>query len=183
MSVSQRVQTLQSGAEQISVLAEYLKNPKLIEQLQEDIKALNSLTVDEESKLLQARSDLKEHDKKISDLKKERDQLEADKSAHADYVTKTSAQFEHYSETLDAQNKSLIQAESALKNRELDHEREKKQLGLFTDTIKRSHEDIQEQLSKREIAVKKAEESVAAAAVRVESDRKKLAEKLRLLSE
>lgn len=54
MAVSPRVQSLSSGADMVSILAEYISNPELIKNLQDEVVKLNALTSDEEKALVEA---------------------------------------------------------------------------------------------------------------------------------
>lgn len=54
MAVSPRVQSLSSGADMVSILTEYISNPELIKNLQDEVVKLNALTNDEEKALMEA---------------------------------------------------------------------------------------------------------------------------------
>ncbi len=183
MSASQRVQILADKAEELSVLSEFLRNPNLIQQLQDEIVKLNSLTADEEARVAQARKDLREHAGKMDILQTSMEELTKAHEAHKAQVAIDTAELDRRSQSLDALAQTLHEVDTRQIAKDKVHADERKQLDAHAVVIQKAAADLNDKLSKREDAVKKSEDNVAAAAIRIESDRKKLAEKMKLLSE
>lgn len=184
MSASTRVQVLADKAEELSLLAQFLKDPAgLITGLQEEIKKLNSLTADEEAKLLQARVDLKEHNNKMFTLKKERELLEADKAAHEEHVEHCNTQIRTQTESIAIATDKQLETKKAQDAKDKAHAEERKQLDVQAAALKTSTEAAESILLSREEKVHIVEELNERTRVMLEADKKKLAEKLRFLQE
>lgn len=181
MSASQRVQILADKVEELSLLAEFIRNPNLISDLQEEIKKLNSLTLTEEAKLFQARKDLSEYEEKYSALQNERDQLDADKAAYEEQTAAKSAELSTLSENLDVVAKNQMQKDAEQDAREKQYLDARKEFEATFITMKNSFSDREDILSKREAKVIDDEERVAASRDDLTAAQQKFAEKLRLL--
>lgn len=181
MSASTRVQVLADKAEELSLLAEFLKNPDLITDLQDEIKKLNSLTADEEEKLVQARAELKGYAEKTAALKSERDQLDTDKENHESAARLREERLDLYAAGLAAEATKQIDTAAALDAKDKGLSEERKRLDIQAATDKKNFSEIIDGLAKREdkLAADEARNSIDRAGI--ESDKKKLAEKLRLL--
>lgn len=110
MAISQRVQLLSDNAQGVSILAEYLKNPNLVDQLTEDIKKLNALTEQEEQKASAARASIITYE----GLKKQQDRLDADKAAHEKTVMDFEQVKSDYAAEIQKQKDGLSAMESQL---------------------------------------------------------------------
>jgi hypothetical protein len=132
MSVSQRVQLLSDKVEELSILKEFLTNPKLIEQLADEVKGLHALTKDEEIKLAEAKKLLRDHDaivdvlqkretalnKSIADHEKE---VEADHVAHSQAIADFTSDTKTRADKLAAQEKDLSQRVALQADKENKH--------------------------------------------------------------
>lgn len=183
MSTSQRVQLLSSGAEQLAVLSEYLKNSKLIAQLQDEVKALNSLTADEEAKVAQARKDLRDHVGKMDILQTSMEELAKAQEAHKAQSAIYAANIEAAAKALSLEKQSIIDKETAHKETAKQLAEERKQLDFLSSSSKRESERIMQDLLKREDVIKAREDKVTSAEIALVAQKKKLEDKLKLLSE
>jgi chromosome segregation ATPase len=153
MSASTRVQILTDKSAELSVLAEFLKNPNLITELAAEVKSLNSLTAAEEDKLAQARKDLKDHAEKVAELKKASDQLEADKAAHADHVNAVSEKLEQQSANLRDATLKQLETQNAQDATAKAQAEEAKKLHAHSAGMDKFYDGIEETLAKREALV------------------------------
>lgn len=183
MSASQRVQILSGGAEQLAVLSEYIKNPKLIEQLQDEVKKLNSLTADEESKVAQARKDLRDHAGKMDILQTSMEELAREQEAHKSQVSIDTANIEASAKVLSLEKQYILDKETAHKDVIKQLSEERKQLDFLSSSSKRESERIMQDLLKREDFIKARENKVASAEIALAAQKKKLDDKLKILSE
>lgn len=87
MATSQRVQILDSKAQELSLLAEYLKNPDLISELSDEIKALNTLSADEEKKADEGRNLIKQRDSILAEIAAKQEALDEAQSEYEDNLT------------------------------------------------------------------------------------------------
>lgn len=113
MSASQRVQILNDQSNTLSVLAEFIKNPKLIEELEAEVKRLNSLTELEEKRVGEARAFIQNHVNLLADLKLREDALNKEQEEHKNNVSKFINDTQDI-RNLDMQlkNKDIIQNET-----------------------------------------------------------------------
>lgn len=113
MSASQRVQILNDQSNSLSVLAEFIKNPNLIAELEAEVKKLNSLTALEESKVAEARDFIKKHAEVVADLAAKEAALLKDRAEHETDVAKFMNDTQDI-RNLDMQlkNKAIVQAET-----------------------------------------------------------------------
>lgn len=129
MAQSQRFQILDNKSQELSVLAEYLKNPNLVQELAEEIKFLNALTKDEELKASEGRDLIKNREiilKEIQDKKDELYKLQSvNDTALSDIAEKTKSLGNAQSE-LAAKEKGRSDAENYLAKAKADFEVEKK---------------------------------------------------------
>jgi hypothetical protein len=183
MSASQRVQVLADKAEELSLLAEFLKNPKLIEQLQDEVKKLNSLTSDEEAKIAQARKDLREHTGKMDILQTTMEELAKAQEAHKERVSVDMANIEEQSKKLSLEKQSLADKAYELAQKDKSHAEERKQLDAHAADVQRAANAVNDGLAKRESAVKIREDKVSSVEIALAAQKKKLDDKLKLLSE
>lgn len=107
MAVAQRVQILTDKAAELAVLSEYLKNPKLIDQLKEEVKSLNALTAEEEKKANEARGAIALHEAQKKELADQSSNLEDSKLAHAIEVGKFDTEKENTLSQLAAKKAEL----------------------------------------------------------------------------
>lgn len=110
MAISQRVQLLSDNAQGVSILLEYLKNPKLVDQLTEDIKKLNALTEQEEQKAAAARSSVITYE----GLKQQQEKLDANKAAHEKTVVDFQQVKSDHAAEIDKQKAGLSEREFQL---------------------------------------------------------------------
>lgn len=183
MSASQRVQILSGGAEQLAVLSEYIKNPKLIEQLQDEVKKLNSLTADEESKVAQARKDLRDHAGKMDILQTSMEELAREQEAHKERVNADRSELSLRSESLDSRTKTQSDIDSRQDDKDKSHAEERKQLDAHAIEIQKAADAVNASLSKREAVVKAREDKATSIEIALAAQKKKLDDKLKLLSE
>lgn len=96
MVASARVQTLTEGAEYFKMLAEYLRNPQLVAELEDEVKNLNKLSLEEESQLSEAKFAIQQRDV----IKMQVDQLQtsllAERQSHDAYLTEQRSKFDDY---------------------------------------------------------------------------------------
>lgn len=181
MSASTRVQVLADKAEELSLLAEFLNNPKLISNLQEEVKKLNSLTAEEETKLSQARQDLKEHADKVEALDKMKGALDLAIKSHDQHVADCSAAIQSQADELATITKTQQQTQIVQDEKDKAHVEERKQLDAQLAAFKKTVAEKEDQLSKRESKVSDDEARNDLVRASIEHEKKKLAEKLRLL--
>lgn len=95
MAASQRVQVLSDRVTELSILAQYLANPKLIDELKAEVMALNTLTVQETAKMNDARAFMAKYDEMSAAYNNKVDVLESDRKTFdksvADLVDKIEA--------------------------------------------------------------------------------------------
>lgn len=90
MASSQRVQILSGQANELAILGEFIKNPKLIEDLTEEVKKLNALTASEEQKAKEAREYISKHVVLAEDIEKKNAALCAERESHERHVAEFS---------------------------------------------------------------------------------------------
>lgn len=183
MSASQRVQLLSGGAEQLAVLSEYLKNPKIIAQLQDEVKALNSLTADEESKVAQARKDLRDHVGKMDILQTSMEELAKAQEAHKELVATELGRISDEHDRFNAIRTELIDKDQKQKDANVRASQERTQLEKDKNSVIKTHNDNLSIITKREDAVKAREDRITSAEIALAAQKKKLDDKLKLLSE
>lgn len=129
MAQSQRVQILDNKSQELSVLAEYLKNPKLVQELAEEIKSLNALTKDEELKASEGRDLIKNRESILKEVQDKKDEVSRLQSVHdavaADLAEKAKSLGNAQTE-LAAKEKGRADAENYLAKAKADFEVEKK---------------------------------------------------------
>lgn len=109
MASSTRVQALTEVSDLISVIKEYLSNPKMADQLKEEVVRLNSLTEDEQNKHIEAKALMQKKNKLESEISMLEQRLEKEMADHAQNIKETAAKF---SEKM-AQDKKSIDEEHA----------------------------------------------------------------------
>ncbi len=183
MAVVGRIQVLADKAAELSVLAEFIKNPNLISQLQEEVKKLNSLTAEEEEKVAQARKDLREHAEKVEALTKERLSLEADKKSHTEYMEKTKDEFLAKQASIAIMKDHFDNKKNEQEAKDKTHAEERKKLDAQAAALQKAVDDANIQLVNREAGIKQAEAKNEATRINLEYEKKKLADKLKILTE
>lgn len=152
MSASQRVQVLTNQSNELAILAEFIKNPKLIEELTAEVKKLNSLTESEEQKFNEAKEFIQKHSDLLADLNNQRNALAADKLAHENKVaafmndTKNIRQLD-----VDLKAKDAIHSET-----EKRHSEDRKK--IEEDRVKLARQNEQERASLGEVNAKNKKE-------------------------
>lgn len=86
MATSQRVQILTDKSQELEVIFEFFKNPKLIDQLKEEVIALNKLTIEEEARLHDARLLMEKKDRLEKDIEDGRRVMAKEKSDHEVFI-------------------------------------------------------------------------------------------------
>ncbi len=124
MSASQRVQILATKSEELNVLAEFIRNPGLIDELSAEILKLNALTEHEENKVKDARDLLAKSDALQVDLQAQRDDIKVKRNelSSAQELFKTDIQ--RVTDT-DAALKVKVQEQAEVDKR---HEKERAEL-------------------------------------------------------
>lgn len=133
MATSTRVQLLSDGSEGISVLKEFLSNPSLIDNLQEEVKKLNSLTEEEESKLQDAKLTIQSHQQKTKELQDLQDKITSDRAAHEQDILSKTKDFNDY---VASENQKLAEANADLDSKKLAHEEEELRLKQYDNKLK-----------------------------------------------
>lgn len=129
MVASARVQQLNDGFDLLNVLAEYLKNPKLISQLEDEVSKLNTLTEDEAAKYNEAQILIQQRDSLNKEIASQRQTLADEKEAadaaadkakqdSDDYVTTNKALVDKANQELDAREAELADLKTRLDQRE-----------------------------------------------------------------
>lgn len=114
MAIGQRVQILVDEGTKISLMREYLKNPKIVDQLEEDIKRLNALGEQEAAKAVEARAAIALHESNKKELADQKNELETAKAAHAVDVEEFNRKSSALQEQQNAKEFSLCTREDAL---------------------------------------------------------------------
>lgn len=183
MSASQRVQVLTNQANELAILGEFIKNPKLIEELTAEVKKLNALTSQEEQKVKEARDFISRHESLLADLEKEKLALAKDKENHEARVAGFSEQLAKVDSIL-ADAKMKEENASAVNKK---NEEERKQLEEYRAKLDRQNAQEREKLAADLVAVKRAateNEMEAGRLKRIEEKLKEKAEKIKgLISE
>jgi len=117
MASSQRVQVLTDGSDLLKVLGEFLKNPKLIEELAAEVVKLNEITDQQSADLHKALTTIQQKDETAAELKKLRETIAAETSAHIKETEKRVAEFNTY---IENNEKILADKKAELDAREAD---------------------------------------------------------------
>lgn len=173
MAISQRVQLLSDNAYGVSILAEYLKNPKLIEQLADEIKKLNSLTEQEEKKASAARSSIITYD----ELKKQQEKLEADKLAHEKILSDFEQVKIIHAEEIQKQKDQLAENALQLDNAIKIHKKNVADLQDSTNELNKKHSSAISELEAEKTSLNKVAEANQAKSVELDKLQKNLKEK------
>lgn len=88
MSAANQIKILNDKGAEIALMQEYLKNPKMVDQLKEDIKQLHALSEEETKKSEEARQAIALHEAQKKELAEQSAKLENDKLEHAIEVGK-----------------------------------------------------------------------------------------------
>lgn len=115
MVASTRIQALASGSDLVTILSEYLENPKLIDELSAEVVTLNTLTDEQSEQLEEAKILIQQRDALNKEIEAQR-QTQADEKAAFDAA---SIKAKKESDDYVAANQELIaKANAALDARE-----------------------------------------------------------------
>src|ERR1700742_1232780 len=113
MVASARLQALTEGSDHLKILSEFLSNPKLIDELSQEVVRLNKLSNEEEKKLHDAQLLVQEHDKLVKEIAAQR-KLQADeKAAHDALIAKEKKECDEYVAKEKAEIDKLIKNNKA----------------------------------------------------------------------
>lgn len=96
MVASAGVQKLTEGSDLLGILGEYLKNPDLIAQLQDEVVKLNTLNAEEEAQFNEAQILIQQRDSLTRQTDAQRQTLADEKTAHDAQVAKTQSDCDAY---------------------------------------------------------------------------------------
>lgn len=133
MATSHRVQALDSGASLLGVLKEYLSNPKLIEELQDEVVKLNTLTDEKAAELHDAQILVQQRDKLTKEIAEQRKTLADEKEKHVAETEKRTKDADDY---VDAAETKIAEANAALDKREADLNEYASRLDLRENQLK-----------------------------------------------
>lgn len=100
MTVSQKLQILEKKAEDLSVLAEYLKNPSLMQELRQDIKDTYAFSESERLKAEEAKRIIADSEATQKDLSEREVILSQKQEAHEKFVKESFNRIETEKENL-----------------------------------------------------------------------------------
>lgn len=159
MAISQRVQILSDKSAELSVLAEYLKNPKLIDQLADDVRKLNALTDQETAKAIEARQSIALHEATKKDLSDKMAKIDSDRTELSlsvrgfnDHKEETLKQFSEKEAELSSKSSQLS---DAIKS----HAKNVSQLEKDRSELNSKHLAAMAELDKVKLAVAKTSEA------------------------
>ena len=121
MAQSQRVKALSDGSDMITVLAEYIKNPKIIKDLAQEVVDINKLTADEERLHTEAVMLLQQRDTLANEILLKKDELADELAKHERAIAAADAKFDKKTATAIAE---LEERKAALDARQLELEAE-----------------------------------------------------------
>jgi hypothetical protein len=178
MSASQRVQILNDQSNSLSVLAEFIKNPDLISELEREVKRLNSLTELEEKKVAEARAFIQKHSEILADLKSKEDELNKRRAEHETDVAKFMNDTQDI-RNLDMQlkNKAIIQSETDKR-----HEDTRKSLEEQQGKMLRQNEQERAKLGDDRAQNKKDREHLDREAIRLKEFEQTLKDKAKAMA-
>lgn len=186
MSVSQRVQILTDRSEEfLSLVKEFVNNPKLGEQLREEIEKLNSLTKEQEQKFISAHELLRNHEILSNDLQQREDDLAASRLAHDKEVRAFASSVNDKSEQLKKMKEDLDARASLLSESESMYAEARKKLLNDTSAVDRKHAEERAKLGADMVFVNKidaANQEKSAYLLDLERSLKAKAAKLRELT-
>lgn len=129
MVASSRVQTLSEGSALLDILGEYLKNPKLMKQLTEEVQKINALSKEQEDQLHESQILIQKRDalireiaantKDLSDAKADHEAVTAKRQKDSDdYVATNKSVVDKANKALDDRKAELDDYNSRLNHRE-----------------------------------------------------------------
>lgn len=143
MAASQRVQILNDKISELSLLAEYIRNPNLISDLADEIKKLNFLTKEEEDKAAEGRSLVEKRDVILKEFEDKHSKLALAQEDHdkraAELDSKATNLGENQAE-LDRKNAARLETEKYLSE-------SKRQLEVDRDAMEKKLEEDRAALS------------------------------------
>lgn len=123
MVTSTRVQHLSNKSDEITTLMEFINNPNLVTELQEEIKKLNALTGDEEKQHHEAKILIQQRESLIKEIAQKKAEMAAELDEHKKGIALDKSELEkHVSETLaaiDAEHTKLDDRKAAIDDHEL----------------------------------------------------------------
>lgn len=118
MSVSQRVNNLASGNDLLQILGEYLRNPKLIDDLNAEVIKLTTLSDEEEARLHEAKTLMQQRDELKAETERQAKALADDLAAHDRRIMQDKKNADEYVAAKNAEvalaHKKLDEREAAL---------------------------------------------------------------------
>lgn len=117
MSSTPRVNTLTEGNDLLKVLSEFLKNPKLMAELESEVIKINTLSAEEEGRLHECKILMQQKDELEKTTAAQRKTLAAEKAAHDDSLKKTQDKCDDY---VAAEEKKITDKKEAQDAREAD---------------------------------------------------------------
>lgn len=140
MVASHRVQMLGNKSDEILVLIEFLKNPKLADSLAEEVIKLNKLTEDEEKKLHESKLIIQSHAtalKSYEDLKKK---MADEYDAH---IAKMEAERKDFDAQLDSEANAMDAEKTLLSEKIAENDAETVRLKQWDNKLKETAAKIQ----------------------------------------
>jgi len=140
MVASTKIQSLSDRAEEISILREFLTNPNLCADLAAEVKKLNSLSADEESRHQEAKILIQQRDKLVVEVAGFQTRIDAERSVHEEHLSNTKATYEKW---FDNENKKIADANAALDARKAEQEIEDTRLRQKANKLKETAAQMQ----------------------------------------
>lgn len=86
MATSQRVQILTDKSQEYELMFEFLKDPRLLDKLKEEVILLNKLSVEEEARLHESRLLMEKKDRLEKDIEEAKRGMEREKADHEAFI-------------------------------------------------------------------------------------------------
>jgi len=139
MATSQRVQILSDKSEEISILAQFLKNPRLIDELAAEVAKLNSLTEVEEARLHESKILIQQRDALADANASQKSKMEGEYSAHLERIASERAEAD---KLLAAKKAEIDDANSALDSRKSAADADETRLRQWENKLKETAAQI-----------------------------------------
>ncbi len=126
--VAQKIQTLADNAEGLALLAQYLHNPKLIDELKaEAVKAIG-FTEDEQKRAADGREAIRQGDALTQKLQSDRDALDKERLAHEENVKAFNEQKDAFSKNMEEVGTLMAEKDAAHADTDQRHAEARKKL-------------------------------------------------------
>ncbi len=140
MVASTRIQALSNKADEISILREFLTNPNLAAELEAEVKKLNALSDEEESRHQEAKILMQQRDKLAAEIPVLQQQISTERGLHEAHLA---ASKEAFNQWLDSENAKLAEANAALDKRKEEADAEELRLRQKANKLKETAAQMQ----------------------------------------